>query len=77
MIIFHFEDLRRHKEFRERRDLPVRIIAQETRLSQGAILRVKNATVERIALSTLEALCLYFDVNSLCDLIEYRPDTRL
>ena len=74
MIRSHFEDLRRHKEFRERRDLPIRTIAGETGLSQGAILRVKNATMERISLSTLEALCRYFGVKSLCDLIEYVPD---
>lgn len=74
MIRSHFEDLRRHKEFRERRDLPIRKLAEETGLSQGAILRVKNATMERISLSTLENLCRYFGVSSLCDLIEYEPD---
>ena len=76
MLRSHFEDLRRHKAFRERRDLPIRIIAEETGLSQGAILRVKNVNMERISLSTLERLCSYFDVKSLCDLIELRPMRR-
>lgn len=76
MIRSHFEDLRRLKEFQERRDLPIRLIAEETGLSQGAILRVKNATMERISLSTLETLCRYFGVKSLCDLIEYVPDEK-
>ena len=73
MIVSHFEDLRRHKEYRERRDLTVRRISEETGLSQGAILRVKNATMARISLSTLEALCRYFDVKALNELIEYMP----
>ena len=76
MISSHFEDLRRRKEYIERRDLPIRKISEETGLSQGAILRVKNATMERISLSTLETLCRYFDVKSLSDLIEYVPDAK-
>lgn len=74
MIASHFENLRRRKEYLEKRDLPIRKISEETGLSQGAILRVKNATMERISLSTLEALCEYFNVKSLSDLIEYVPD---
>ena len=74
MIRSHFDDLRRHKEYRERRDLPIRVIAEETGLSQGAILRVKNVKMERVYLSTLETLCRYFGVKSLCDLIEYVPN---
>ena len=74
MIISHFENLSRRKEYRESRDLSVRTISEETRLSQGAILRVKNATMARISLSTLEALCRYFEVKGLNNLIEYVPD---
>jgi DNA-binding Xre family transcriptional regulator len=74
LILSHFEDLRRHKEYRERRDLPIRIISEETGLSQGAILRVKNATMARISLSTLERLCRYFGVKSIAELIEYKAD---
>ena len=74
MILTHFEDLRRFKEYVERRDLPIRKISEETGLSQGAILRVKNATMARISLTTLERLCRYFEVKSLSDLIEYVPE---
>ena len=74
MIESHFEDLRRLKEFKEKRDLPIRTIALETGLSQGAILRVKNLTMERVYFTTLERLCSYFSVKSLADLIEYVPD---
>ncbi len=74
MIVSHFEDLRRHKEYIERRDLSIRKISEETGLSQGAILRVKNATMARVSLSTLEALCRYFTVKGLNELIEYVPE---
>ena len=74
MMFSHFEDLRRLKAFRERRDLPIRTIAEETGLSQGTILRVKNLKMERVYLSTLETLCRYFGVQSISELMEYVPD---
>src|SRR3989442_879600 len=77
MMRSHFEQLRRHKAYIEQRDLPIRTIAQETGLSQGAILRLKSLKMERVYLSTLESLCRYFDVHSLSDLIEYVRDEDL
>ena len=71
MMRSHFEQLRRRKAFLEQRDLPIRTISEETGLSQGAILRVKNLKLERVYLSTLERLCCYFDVHTLSELIEY------
>lgn len=71
MMRSHFEQLRRRKAFVEQRNLPIRTIAEETGLSQGAILRVKNLKMERVYLSTLERLCRYFAVDSLSELIEY------
>jgi len=73
MLRSHFEDLRRHKAYREKRDLSIRTVALETGLSQGAVLRVKNLSMERVYLSTLETLCEYFGLKSLCELIEYVP----
>jgi len=74
MMLSHFEDLRRLKAFRERRDLPIRTISEETGLSQGTILRVKNLKMERVYLSTLETLCRYFGVQSISELMEYVPN---
>jgi DNA-binding Xre family transcriptional regulator len=74
MMRSHFEHLRRQKAYLEKRDLPIRTISEETGLSQGAILRVKNLKMERVYLSTLETLCRYFGVKSLSELIEYVPD---
>ncbi len=76
MIQSFFGDLRREKEYREKRDLPIRTIALETGLSQGAILRVKNMTMERVSLSTLETLCRYFKVTSLCQLVDHVKDVE-
>jgi DNA-binding Xre family transcriptional regulator len=76
MMRSHFEDLRRLKAFREKRDLSIRTIAEETGLSQGAVLRVKNLSLERVYFSTLETLCRYFEVKSLSDLIEYVPEVK-
>jgi DNA-binding Xre family transcriptional regulator len=76
MIRSFFEDLRRHKAYQERRNLPIRIISEETGLSQGAILRLKNGNFARVSLSTLERLCQYFQVQSLSNLIEYIPDEK-
>ncbi len=74
MLRSYFQDLRRRKEYEEKRDLPIRTIAEETGLSQGAILRVKNLKMDRVYLSTLETLCRYFGVQSLSELIEYVPE---
>ena len=74
MMRSHFEQLRRQKAYLEKRDLSIRMIAEETGLSQGALLRVKNLKMERVYLSTLETLCRYFGVKSLADLMEYVPD---
>jgi DNA-binding Xre family transcriptional regulator len=75
LIISHFANLRRKKEFLEKRELPIRMIAEETGLSQGSILRVKNVTMAGVSLSTLQTLCRYFKVSSLSELIEYAPDS--
>jgi len=74
MMRSHFEQLRRQKAYIENRNLQIRTIAEETGLSQGAVLRVKNLKMERVYLSTLETLCRYFGVKSLSDLMEYVPD---
>ena len=71
-----FDDLRRHKAFREKRNLPIRVISKETGLSQGAIIRLKNCKFERVHLSTLEKLCRYFEVTSLSDLIQFVPEEK-
>lgn len=73
MIRSHFQDLRRKKEAKERRDITLRMVAEETGLSYGAVQRVSSGNTERVYISTLDALCRYFQVVSIAELIEYSP----
>ena len=76
MITTRFDELRRGKGLRENRDLSLRQVAQETGLSLNALQRLRKGAAERVALSTLEKLCDYFDLESLCELIERSPTGR-
>lgn len=74
MIKSHFEELRQKKASLEERKLPLRIIASEANLSLGTVQRLKKGTQGRVYFSTLNALCCYFGVQNISDLIEYIPD---
>src|SRR5258708_2799375 len=76
MIRSHFEHLRRRKEYLENRHLPIRVVAEETGLSQSTVMRIKNVSMDMVFMSALETLCSYFDVKSLSELIEYEPEER-
>lgn len=71
MFRSNFETLRRKKEYEENRDLTLRQIAADSGLSLGTIQRVKKGEMDRIYLSTLDALCRYFKVKNVGELIEY------
>lgn len=74
MLKSRFDDLRRKKEHEEKRDLPLRTIAADTKLALSTVQRVKTGPLDGIRLSTLETLCQYFRAGSLSDLIELVPD---
>ena len=71
MIKSHFQDLRRRKAFQEGRNLPLRTIADETKLSLTTVQRISSGDMKGIRLTTLDTLCDYFGVESLSDLVEY------
>lgn len=73
LIVTRFDELRRAKEARENRDLPLRTIAEETELALSTVHRFKTGQIEGVRISTLEALCRYFDVKTIAELIEYTP----
>jgi putative transcriptional regulator len=54
--------------------LTMRQLSEGTGLALGALSRYKSGKVDRIHADTIIALCRFFDC-SLCDLIEYLPDT--
>jgi DNA-binding Xre family transcriptional regulator len=74
MFKSNFDQLRRNKEARENRDLPLAKIAEETGLSTATIQRVKRSEVDNVRLSTLHTLCAYFGARRIGDLVEYYPD---
>ena len=74
MIKSHFDELRQKKAILEERKLPLRIVALEAGLSLGTVQRIKKGAEGRVYFSTLNALCSYFGVQNMSDLIEYVPD---
>ena len=70
MIVSRFDDLRRTKGLNENRDLSLRQVAEETGLGFNTLQRLRKGETERVALSTLDKLCDYFGLVSLCELIE-------
>ena len=74
MIRCKFDDLRRAKALKEKRDLSVRTVASETGLATGTIQRIRHGTMERVYISTLDRLCRYFSVEQIGELIEYVPE---
>jgi DNA-binding Xre family transcriptional regulator len=76
MISTRLDELRRTKGLRENRDLSLRQVAIETGLSFNTLQRLRKGTTERVALSTLDKLCDYFGLESLCELIERLPEHK-
>ena len=73
MIKLNFTDLRREKAFKEKRNLPLQTISQETGLSYGTIHRLFSGTTDSIHFSTIAILCKYFNCR-VADLFEFVPD---
>lgn len=74
MLHVRFDELRRQKAAKENRDIPLRLISDETGLSVTTLQRVRhNDTPRGVSLQTLDVLCAYFAVESVAELIEYRP----
>lgn len=76
MFQSRFADLVREKEYRDKRHLSLRTIAEESGLSINTISRVKSGNLSALRMSTFEALCAYFEVQSVADLLEYVPSNK-
>jgi DNA-binding Xre family transcriptional regulator len=74
VIYTRLPDLRRKKEYEERRRLPLRVLSAETGLAVNTIQRFLRGDLERVSVATLDRLCRYFQVGSIAELIEYAPD---
>lgn len=73
MIRSHLNDLLRRKAVADNRKLPLRVVAEETKLSINTIQRLKRGSSGSVRFATLNKLCCYFDVD-INGLIEYTPD---
>ncbi len=58
------------KGHREGRKLTYRTVAEETKLSQGVLVRLNSQDFGRVDTDTLDALCTYFGCP-VCDILEY------
>ena len=74
MIVSKFDTLRRAKEFKEKRYLPIRTVAAEAGIAPSTVQRVNKSELENVTVATLGKLCAYFEVGSISDLIEWQPD---
>jgi transcriptional regulator with XRE-family HTH domain len=77
MFQSNFDDLRREKALREKRDLSVNKVAAETGLSINTIQRVRIGDAGRVNLKTIETLMRYFEVGRIEEFIEYLPGEAL
>jgi DNA-binding Xre family transcriptional regulator len=74
MIISYFDELRARKGRIERRKITLQVVAKEAGLSYTAVQRISSDRMTRIDMNTLNALCRYFDVKTVAEIIEYLPD---
>ena len=73
MIRSNLDLIRVQKERREGRKLPYRVIADETGLSQGVLVRLMGQGFDKVEKGTLNTICTYFGC-SVGELLEYVPD---
>ena len=71
MIVSMLPELRLQRERQEGRKLPVRVIAEESGLSAGAVQRLMTSDFERVETATLGAICKYFGCT-VGDLLVYQ-----
>lgn len=63
------------KGHREGRRLTYRTVAEETKLSQGVLVRLNSQEFGRVDTETLDTLCSYFGCF-VCDILEYEPGEK-
>ncbi len=63
------------KGHREGRKLTYRTVAEETKLSQGVLVRLNSQDFGRVDTDTLDTLCGYFGC-SVCDILEHEAGEK-
>lgn len=57
--------------------LTIREVARRSGLAYATVQGIRNGTSKRVDWDTLDALCTVLEVESISELIEYRPDGYL
>lgn len=73
MFELRFQALRGRKAQQENRTITLKEIAETTGLSIKTIRKIAQGETTGLKLETLEALCIYFNVASIAELIEFKP----
>jgi len=62
MIQFHLKQLLAEKEFKEKRKISIREVAQKTDISRVTLSKIANSKGDyNTTTDTIEKLCLYFE----------------
>lgn len=74
-IKFKLKEQIAEKEFRERRVVSLKEIAEETGIHRVTLSKLANNKKYNVGIDTLEKLCGFFDC-SIGDVAEYVPDGK-
>jgi putative transcriptional regulator len=74
-IKFKLKEQIAEKEFRERRVVSLKEIAEETGIHRVTLSKLANNKKYNVGIDTLEKLCRYFDC-AVGDVAEYVPDGK-
>lgn len=74
MIESRFKDLCRKKAYQEKRNITLKVVAEESGLALSTIQKVSKGDILKLHVITLNTLCGYFKVRSITELVEFSPD---
>lgn len=76
MLRYKLKELTAEKEFRERRRVTIKEIAEETGITRNTLSRMLNAHGTGVRSENFDRLCRYFNCP-IGALVEYIPDTAV
>lgn len=73
VFVTHFDKLRRKLALAENRDISIREVSRKTGIAYTTLRRFADRP-DTVTMATLAALCDFFGVRTLTELIEWKPD---
>lgn len=74
VFVSHFQKLVLRKSAQVGRRLSLRDIAEDSRISLATIQKANAGKMDQISMPTVAALCTYFKLKRITDLVEWVPD---